>query len=267
MRTRRRNRSSCDSGSGNVPAKSCGFCVAMTKNGSGSGMVCPSSETWPSFIASSSADWVRGLARLISSARSMFAKIGPWRRTNSPVPLVVDAHAEDVARQEVARELDAAQLAADRLGEGAREGGLADARDVLDEQVAAGEERDERELHGVLLALQRTFDGLTQRLERGQLLGDAGSGSRHGCQSSTANDGGSARASTHFRMQQRATRNIYTSRKRRGSARELPLGARPSIMPASARVPACRRASPCHQDVRAGAGSRRRVVQLRAAAK
>ena len=41
MRMRTMNRSSCDSGSGNVPAKSCGFCVARTKNGSGSGMVVP----------------------------------------------------------------------------------------------------------------------------------------------------------------------------------------------------------------------------------
>ena len=172
MRTRRRKRSSCDSGSGKVPAKSCGFCVAMTKNGSGSGMVCPSSETCPSFIASSSADCVRGLARLISSARRTFAKIGPWRRTNSPVPLVVDADAEHVARQQVARELDAPQLAADGLGEGARERGLADAGDVLDEQVAAREERDERELDGVVLALEGPLDGLSQRLERRELLGD-----------------------------------------------------------------------------------------------
>ena len=39
MRIRTMKRSSCDSGSGKVPAKSCGFCVAMTKNGSGSGIV------------------------------------------------------------------------------------------------------------------------------------------------------------------------------------------------------------------------------------
>ena len=100
--------------------------------------------------------------------------MGPWRRTNSPLPLVVDADAEDVARQEVARELDAPQLAADGLGEGARERGLADAGHVLDEQVPAREERHERELDGVLLALEGALDGLSQRLERGELLGDAG---------------------------------------------------------------------------------------------
>ena len=37
----------------------------------------PSTETWPSFIASSSALCVRGVVRLISSASTRFAKIGP----------------------------------------------------------------------------------------------------------------------------------------------------------------------------------------------
>ena len=36
-----------------------------------------STVTAPSFIASSSADWVFGVARLISSASTMLAKIGP----------------------------------------------------------------------------------------------------------------------------------------------------------------------------------------------
>ncbi len=56
----------------------------MTKKGSGRSVVVPSTDTCPSFIASSSADWVRGLARLISSASSTFVKIGPWRNMNSP---------------------------------------------------------------------------------------------------------------------------------------------------------------------------------------
>ncbi len=41
--------------------------------------------TEPSLIASSSADWVLGVARLISSARTMFAKIGPrWNSKRLP---------------------------------------------------------------------------------------------------------------------------------------------------------------------------------------
>ena len=33
--------------------------------------------TWPSFMASSSADWVLGVVRLISSASRKLLKIGP----------------------------------------------------------------------------------------------------------------------------------------------------------------------------------------------
>jgi hypothetical protein len=51
--------------------------------------------------------------------------------------LVVDADPEDIARKEVACELHATKLAADCLGERPSEGGLADAGNVLDEQVPA----------------------------------------------------------------------------------------------------------------------------------
>ena len=45
----------------------------------------PSTVTWRSAIASSSADCVRGIARLISSTSTTFAKIGPGRNSNSRV--------------------------------------------------------------------------------------------------------------------------------------------------------------------------------------
>ena len=45
----------------------------------------PSTVTWRSAIASSSADCVRGIARLISSTRTTFAKTGPGRNSNSRV--------------------------------------------------------------------------------------------------------------------------------------------------------------------------------------
>ncbi len=73
------NRSSCASGSGNVPSYSMGFCVAMTMNGSGSSSVSPLRVTWYSCIASSRADCVLGEALLISSARMMLANSGPLR--------------------------------------------------------------------------------------------------------------------------------------------------------------------------------------------
>src|SRR5438445_4430813 len=83
MESRRRKRSSCASGSGNVPSSSIGFCVARTRNGRGSGRVSPSRLTWRSSMHSSRADCVRGVARLISSASTTWAKIGPGRNSKS----------------------------------------------------------------------------------------------------------------------------------------------------------------------------------------
>ena len=67
-----------------MPSSSIGFWVASTKNGSGRRWVFPSTVTERSCIASSSADWVLGEARLISSANTTLAKIGPGLKTKSP---------------------------------------------------------------------------------------------------------------------------------------------------------------------------------------
>ncbi len=64
---------------------SIGFCVAITRNGVASTWVVPSTVTWCSSIASSRADCVLGEARLISSARTMLAKIAPGRNSKSRV--------------------------------------------------------------------------------------------------------------------------------------------------------------------------------------
>ena len=64
-----------------MPSISSGFWVASTKNGASSGKRWRATVTWCSCIASSSDDWVFGVARLISSARTRLAKIGPgWKR-------------------------------------------------------------------------------------------------------------------------------------------------------------------------------------------
>ncbi len=65
---------------------------------------------------------------------------------------VVDGDAEDVAGQHVAGELQAVEAAVDGAGEGVGEGGLAHAGDVLDQQVAAREQADERQAHHLRLA-------------------------------------------------------------------------------------------------------------------
>ena len=63
-----------------------GFWVAMTMNGSPTSWRTPSTVTFGSSITSSSADWVFGEARLISSASTIVAKIGPRWNSNSLVP-------------------------------------------------------------------------------------------------------------------------------------------------------------------------------------
>ena len=68
-----------------MPSWSIGFCVAITRNGGSSVCVIPSTVTRPSAIASNSDDWVRGVARLISSASTIWAKMGPGRNSNSAV--------------------------------------------------------------------------------------------------------------------------------------------------------------------------------------
>ena len=62
-----------------------GFCVAATMNGEGNGFDSPSTDTWRSAMASSSAAWVFGGVRLISSASSRLVKTGPSRNLNCDV--------------------------------------------------------------------------------------------------------------------------------------------------------------------------------------
>ena len=84
--------------------------------------------------------------------------IGPGPELELLGLLVVDREAGHVGRQQVRRELDppedAAEAPRDRLGED----GLAGARHVLDQQVAAAQERDEGEADLVVLADDDALD-------------------------------------------------------------------------------------------------------------
>ena len=77
-------RSSCASGSGYVPSDSIGFCVAMTRNGDGTGYEVWAIVTWRSCITSSSALCTFAGARLISSASRKLQKTGPSSVSNVP---------------------------------------------------------------------------------------------------------------------------------------------------------------------------------------
>ena len=68
-----------------MPSVSIGFCVAITRNGSGTLWVSPAIVTWRSCITSSSALCTLAGARLISSASSRWVNTGPSEVVNSPV--------------------------------------------------------------------------------------------------------------------------------------------------------------------------------------
>ena len=103
----------------------------------------PSTVTCRSSIDSSNADWVFGDARLISSPTTMFAKTGPGLNSKFAALLVVGAHPGHVAGQQVRRELHPAHGAVDGPRQRLGQHGLADAGDVLDEQVPLREQDGE----------------------------------------------------------------------------------------------------------------------------
>jgi hypothetical protein len=72
--------------------------------------------------------------------------------------LVVDADAGDVRRQQVGGELDAADRAVDRPGQRLCQHGLADAGNVLDQQVPLGQQGDQRQADHLGLALDHPLD-------------------------------------------------------------------------------------------------------------
>src|SRR5579871_614298 len=123
-------------------------------NGRGSEWHRPSIVTWLSFIASSSADWVFGVVRLISSAKRKLLKIGPGLNSKtSECALYGDA--QDVARKHVAGELQAMKTAGNRARQRLRQRSLTDAGNVLNQQVAARQETDQREPHYFSFAANR----------------------------------------------------------------------------------------------------------------
>ena len=81
--------------------------------------------------------------------------------------LVVDPRADQVGRDEVGRELDALELAADRLGQRLDRHRLGQPRDALDEDVAARQQRDDQALQQVVLADDDLLDLVQEPLHRG----------------------------------------------------------------------------------------------------
>ena len=139
-----------------MPSSSIGFCVASTMNSSGSGYITPPIDVWRSCIASNIALCVLALERLISSRRTKLACTGPSRVSNVAVVRVVDLGADDVARQQVGRALDADERGADRTGERRRRRRLGQPGHALEQDVALGEQRDEQARAQPFLADERS---------------------------------------------------------------------------------------------------------------
>ena len=138
-----------------MPSISIGFCVAITRNGSSSSWVVVPLVTVRSCMASSSADCVFGVARLISSASTRLAKIGPGLEAQRLRAAVVGLHdhaADDVGGHQVGRELDARILQVQHARQRAQQRGLAQAGNAFEQHVAAGEQADQHAVDHVRLA-------------------------------------------------------------------------------------------------------------------
>src|SRR5579862_3039946 len=71
---------------------------------------------------------------------------------------IVNAYAENVARQQVRSELDALECTVKRFRESLGQSGLANTRNVFNQQMAARKESDQRKLNSFFLAVNRASD-------------------------------------------------------------------------------------------------------------
>lgn len=76
----------------------------------------------------------------------------------APGVRIEHGHSDDIGRQQIRGELHALELEAERRGERVRQGGLAEPRQVLDQQVPARQQRDECEPHLLALAEHERID-------------------------------------------------------------------------------------------------------------
>ena len=128
-------------------------------------------------MACSSADWVFGLARLISSAISSWAKIGPLTKRKLRRPPALSSSTSEPMMSEGIRSgvnwmrlASSPRIRAQRL----HQQGLGEARHADQQGMAAAEERDQGVLDHLLLAeddgacrLVHALDTLAGRLDAG----------------------------------------------------------------------------------------------------
>ncbi len=118
-------------------------------------MVEPATATRCSCIACSSADCVRGLARLISSAISSWQNTGPAHEAEAAPAarvLLQDLGAGDVGRHQVGGELHAPRVEPEHGAQRLDQQRLAEPGRADQQRVAAGQQRDEHLGHHLLAA-------------------------------------------------------------------------------------------------------------------
>jgi hypothetical protein len=93
---------------------------------------------------------------------------------------LVDADADEIGWQQIGSELNSLPRALERRRQRLGEAGLANTRDIFDEEVAFGEEAHNRQLDLRLFAVDHLGDVVDDRAEqRGERRGRGGGCSRH----------------------------------------------------------------------------------------
>ncbi len=134
-------RSSCASGSGYVPSCSIGFCVASTKNGSGSWYVVPAGGDLV-LLHRLEQRGLRLRRRAVDFVGEDHVREDRPRQEHEPPParlgvVLQDVGAGDVGRHQVGRELDALEREVQDLRDGADEQRLGQARHADEQAVPA----------------------------------------------------------------------------------------------------------------------------------
>jgi hypothetical protein len=117
-------------------------------------------------MASSNALCVRGGGAIDLVGQNQVCEHRTGRNSNSPDFRIEDRHADHVRRQQVARKLHAMERSADRRASARGQRRLAHARHVLDEQVAAREQRDDGVADRDRLAAQHARDVALERCDK-----------------------------------------------------------------------------------------------------
>ena len=129
-------------------------------NVSSSRLICPSCMAWRRPL------WVRGGRTVDLVRKDEIGEDRPEPGLEVRGTGVEDRYTQHVGREEVARKLDAAEREAQSGPKGMSQRGFTYPRDVLEENMSAGEERRHRKTYNLFLAVENLLDLADQTLEQ-----------------------------------------------------------------------------------------------------